>query len=101
MDKRLFLALLLTAIVVVLTPIVFPTPRPVPRRAISDTTGAGTQATQPIAGTTTGVTAPAIGTTGGTAGTIGVQRRGAVDTAARTAVMPVTAETTRVEAGGS
>src|SRR5918911_1283485 len=35
MDKRLFLALLLTALVVVLTPIVFPTPRPSARSAAS------------------------------------------------------------------
>ena len=36
MDKRLFLALLLTALVVVMTPVLFPTPRP-PRSAIGDT----------------------------------------------------------------
>jgi YidC/Oxa1 family membrane protein insertase len=36
MDKRLFLALLLTALVVVMTPVVFPTSRPV-RQSVGDT----------------------------------------------------------------
>jgi YidC/Oxa1 family membrane protein insertase len=44
MDKRLFLALLLTALVVVMTPVLFPTPRP-PRSAIGDTSAVQRSAT--------------------------------------------------------
>jgi YidC/Oxa1 family membrane protein insertase len=100
MDKRLFLALLLTALVVVMTPIVFPTPRP-SRMAVdtgiaarttgrADTTasGAGTQfRTQPAAGQR----APAP--------TIGTARPTPADTGP--APMFAVAETTIVRAGGS
>src|SRR5688572_22151651 len=100
MDKRLFLALLLTALVVVMTPIVFPTPRP-SRMAVdtgiaarttgrADTTasGAGTQfRTQPAAGQR----APAS--------TIGTARPTPADTGR--AAMFAVAETTIVRAGGS
>jgi YidC/Oxa1 family membrane protein insertase len=99
MDKRLFLALLLTALVVVMTPLVFPTPRPsritvdtsVAARATSRAdiaSGAGTQlGTQPA----TGQRVPAS--------TIGAARSTPADTGR--APMSVVAETTVVRAGGS
>jgi YidC/Oxa1 family membrane protein insertase len=98
MDKRLFLALLLTALVVVMTPIVFPTPRPT--RTLPDTSAAVTRVTgraevtpdaQPAAGERP--LTPSIGA---------VRRRMPTDTG-RVAggVTSIVAETTVVRAGGS
>jgi YidC/Oxa1 family membrane protein insertase len=103
MDKRLFLALLLTALVVVMTPIVFPTPRPM--RALPDTSAA------------IGVPAPGVGAQpGAQPGATGertpissidaARSIEAAEAARRTPVdagrvTTVAAETTVVQAGGS
>ncbi|MFN2565291.1 MAG: YidC/Oxa1 family insertase periplasmic-domain containing protein, partial [Gemmatimonadaceae bacterium] len=100
MDKRLFLALLLTAFVVVLTPVIFPPPRP--SSPVSDTTAASSRAAAGRAEVTPDVrTQPGQSTPGGRAAepVTGAQRRVAADTAR--AVAPVVAETTVVGAGGS
>src|SRR3712207_4011289 len=82
MDKRLFLALLLTALVVVLTPVVFPTPRPV-RSTISDTTATAPVRSSPVQSL---VVAP---------------RTASPASEAPRAPVLVTAETTTVQGGGS
>jgi YidC/Oxa1 family membrane protein insertase len=99
MDKRLFLALLLTALVVVMTPIVFPTPRP--SRTLPDTSAATRAADRPGAALGTNAqadTQPAAGERPPTP-TIGAGRRAPGDTARSAA--PVVAETTVVQGGGS
>jgi YidC/Oxa1 family membrane protein insertase len=93
MDKRLFLALLLTALVVVMTPVLFPPPRPVAVR--EDTTGAAR------------ATVPGMEPEAGVAATIGQQTaaradaRPTVATDAQRGISQVTAETTTVRVGGS
>ena len=57
MDKRLLTALLLTAIVVAVTPILFPTPRRTPASATSTTSTTSATASQPSQ--TTAVSTPA------------------------------------------
>ena len=100
MDKRLFLALLLTALVVVLTPVVFPTPRS-PRSPIADTSAAREPA---VAGTTSGATSSA------TSAVVRSPSVGGGQTAAPSAaaiqrstaqLAPTAPETTEVRGGGS
>src|SRR5215207_11191587 len=54
MDKRLSIALLLTAIIVAVTPIIFPTPRratpPATSAAVQKSTPPAVQKTQPVSG---------------------------------------------------
>lgn len=92
MDKRLFLALLLTALVVVMTPVVFPTPQPV-RAVAGDTTaiprGAVSRATTERPAEATGTTAPSTS----------LRQSSAADTG-RVAVVTA-AETILVQTGGS
>jgi YidC/Oxa1 family membrane protein insertase len=98
MDKRLFLALLLTALVVVLTPVFFPTPQPV-RSTTSDTTVALPARDSAAVGARTEPQSPpaAAGQVG--APSISAPQRRAADTAR--AVARVAAETTEVRSGGS
>ncbi len=97
MDKRLFLALLLTALVVVLTPLAFPTPRPVPSTSsdtvtttaaspASRTTGATTAAAEQLPSFSERTPSPAIGAPPRPPATVGG---------------PLLAETTTVRGGGS
>jgi YidC/Oxa1 family membrane protein insertase len=99
MDKRLFLALLLTALVVVMTPLVFPTPQS--SRMTVDTSVAaratGRADTASEAGTPLG-TQSATGQRAPPS-TIGAVRPTRADTGG--APMSVVAETTVVQAGGS
>jgi YidC/Oxa1 family membrane protein insertase len=99
MDKRLFLALLLTALVVVLTPIVFPTPRPV--RTTSDTSTATHPVDRAEAVRDTQVQAGRQPIMAERAPTppIGAERRVPSDTAR--VMTSAAAETTVVQAGGS
>jgi YidC/Oxa1 family membrane protein insertase len=98
MDKRLFLALLLTALVVVLTPLVFPTPRP--SRSISDTSATPRAADRAPA--TPGISAQ-TGAQARVGERVPIPLPGAVPrTSADTSrVMSIAAETTIVRAGGS
>src|SRR5687768_11830792 len=98
MDKRLFLALLLTALVVVMTPVVFPTSRPV-RPSVGDTSAISAV---PDRSDTIGSTLPqserraeprALGPASS------ATRQSPRDTTS--APMPVAAETTIVRGGGS
>ncbi|MFN2563522.1 MAG: YidC/Oxa1 family insertase periplasmic-domain containing protein [Gemmatimonadaceae bacterium] len=104
MDKRLFLALLLTALVVVLTPLVFPTPRPRPQLAptASDTaataTGGDRRRAPPAASAQTGVH-PATGERSAPP-TVGAARPASADTT-RPPVPAAAAETIIVRGGGS
>jgi len=98
MDKRLFLALLLTALVVVLTPVVFPTPQPV-RSTIPDTAVASRSRAPAGAPVDTGPQSPAAPGSRGSVPAVGEARRGMADTAGT--IAPVVAETTEVRAGGS
>ncbi len=102
MDKRLFLALLLTALVVVMTPIVFPTPRST--RSSGDTSAVTAPASRVTSesavqrGAQSAVVVPVPNqqvTTG--------QSRSVRGASADTSQRPVTvvAETTQVRAGGS
>src|SRR5919108_4322016 len=97
MDKRLFLALLLTALVVVLTPVVFPTPQPV-RSTIPDTTIAPSSRAPAGMGAGTGPQSPPAAGDRAGAPSMSAPRR-AADTAR--AAAPVAAETTEVRGGGS
>jgi YidC/Oxa1 family membrane protein insertase len=99
MDKRLFLALLLTALVVVMTPIVFPTPQP--SRTIGDTSVVTRAVDRPGPTGDTGVQAAQLPTTSdrAPAPTVGAARRPPAETP-RVATS-VAAETTVVRAGGS
>ena len=97
MDKRLFLALLLTALVVVLTPIVFPTPRPPARgpaaaKSSTDTAAGGGRAAATA-------TAPAVAAQRETllSSPVSSTRRAGSDTTRPAAQV---AETTVVRAGG-
>jgi YidC/Oxa1 family membrane protein insertase len=99
MDKRLFLALLLTALVVVMTPIVFPTSRP--SRTIGNTSATSRTADRAGTAPSTGAQTKAQPTPDEQAPTptTGPLRRTPADIAR--APMSVTAETTVVRAGGS
>jgi YidC/Oxa1 family membrane protein insertase len=97
MDKRLFLALVLTALVVVMTPVVFPTPRPSP--VVGDTSSATRIASR--VGATTGIrdTTPVETVSRKHPSQVATGSRPSVDVARLAA--PAVAETTTVEAGGS
>lgn len=90
MDKRLFIALLLTALVVVLTPVVFPSPRMT--RPVADTSAVNLDR-EPRPPTDS---SPAVETSVPDSAVIAGIRG-----ADRPRVQPVVAETTVVEAGGS
>jgi YidC/Oxa1 family membrane protein insertase len=99
MDKRLFIALLLTALVVVLTPIVFPTPRP--PRTIADTSraiGPG-DSLGPMRGTGPQTRQQPAVRDQPSVPAIDAAQRAPADTGR--VVMPVAAETIVVRAGGS
>jgi YidC/Oxa1 family membrane protein insertase len=93
-DKRLFLALLLTALVVVLTPVVFPTPRPV-RSTISDTTAA------PAITPSRSAQVPSSGEQGPAPAISASRREPPVDTGTAAPSTRTAAETTTVRGGGN
>ena len=99
MDKRFLLAIALSAVVLVATPLIFPTGQPT--RPPADTARA-------IAGATTGATNATVGSVGTGATTAAAPAPAAVstpvasgDTTQRAAVPPVAAETASVTAGRS
>jgi YidC/Oxa1 family membrane protein insertase len=96
-DKRLFLALLLTALVVVLTPVVFPTPRPV-QSTISDTIRAG-NVPRTAGATSAAVELPSFGEQA-TPPAI-TPRRGPTVTDVAGVNAPARTETTTVRGGGN
>jgi YidC/Oxa1 family membrane protein insertase len=98
MDKRLFLALLLTALVVVMTPIVFPTSRP--SRSIGNTSATNRTADRARTAPSLGAQTKAQPTPDERALTPTIRSPQTLADIAR-ASMSVTAETTVVRAGGS
>lgn len=98
MDKRLFLALLLTALVVVMTPVLFPTSRPV-RSNVGDTSAISTH----LGRSDTISTTPSQGerVTEPGAPSLPNSVTGQIPRDMARATPPVAAETTIVRAGGS